>query len=102
MISAPCLTPRCPDMAAYRGRCRTCNQRRERERGGGSPKGWRKIRARILKRDPFCKWEGCSVPSQDVDHIIPRVAGGGDEDSNLRGLCRHHNRRKGARAEVLL
>lgn len=92
VISAPCLS--CPGMAKYRGRCKPCNQQREQR---GSPKGWRKIRARILKRDPVCQWAGCYVPSQEVDHIVPRVLGGGDEDGNLQGLCRHHNRSKQAR-----
>jgi 5-methylcytosine-specific restriction endonuclease McrA len=58
------------------------------------PKGWAKIRARILKRDGHaCTWDTpsgrCMGPATDVDHI-------GDpndhSDTNLRSLCRQHHR----------
>lgn len=32
-----------------------------------------------------------------IDHIIPRSAGGGNEESNLQVLCRTHNLRKGTK-----
>jgi 5-methylcytosine-specific restriction protein A len=62
--------------------------------------GWRKLRAFILQRDPFCRDEsGCTRRSTDVDHIIARRAGGSDEPSNLRGLCHRHHSSKTARVD---
>jgi 5-methylcytosine-specific restriction protein A len=55
---------------------------------------WAALRARILKRDPSCRWPDCQELSVDVDHIVSKRKGGTDADSNLRGLChRHHSHR---------
>lgn len=29
----------------------------------------------------------CGAPATEVDHVIPRDAGGSDEPANLRALC---------------
>lgn len=71
------------------------------------PKGWHRIRARILKRDGrVCQWPLgtggiCGEAATDVDHIVPAALGGGDEDSNLESLCRwHHNQKTGREASA--
>ena len=49
-------------------------------------RGWQETRARIQLRDnSLCRKCGLLwVPSRDaVDHIVPRWAGGTDDDSNL-------------------
>jgi 5-methylcytosine-specific restriction protein A len=58
------------------------------------------MRPRILKRDRnICQLCGVvKLPRfLDVDHIMPRIAGGTDDPSNLRTLCRpcHKARRTG-------
>ena len=47
---------------------------------------WQKIRREVLASEPVCAVCGIR-PSRQVDHILPRVWGGGDERSNLRGIC---------------
>ncbi len=66
----------------------------------GTPKGWRKIRLRILARDNYC----CQICGQTegrlhIDHIIPKRLMGaeGDYDANLRTLCQKCNLAKGGR-----
>ena len=61
----------------------------------------KEFRLSILERDNFCcvfcgKGGQTSQWILEVDHILPRSQGGGDEQSNLRTLCvrchdiRHH------------
>jgi hypothetical protein len=48
------------------------------------PSGWRKIRARILERDPICKI--CGVrPSAFCDHIVAKADD--HSDAGLQGVC---------------
>jgi 5-methylcytosine-specific restriction endonuclease McrA len=42
-----------------------------------------------------CAWPGCRSAWEQVDHIVPRALGGGDEPENLQGLCQAHNAAKG-------
>jgi 5-methylcytosine-specific restriction endonuclease McrA len=35
------------------------------------------------------------------DHIVPKVAGGGNEDDNIQLACPKHNRAKGARLDYV-
>lgn len=72
-------------------------------RSAPRPKGWKRIRERIIARDGgVCQWvmdthtpeHRCGKPGTDVDHIVPVFQGGTDDDSNLRLLCRDHHRRK--------
>jgi 5-methylcytosine-specific restriction endonuclease McrA len=47
------------------------------------------------KGEGACNWPGCDRAWEQVDHIVPRSAGGGDEPENLQGLCQSHNAAKG-------
>ena len=81
-------------------RHRSAGQKSRRGSWGGSTREWRKIRERILKRDPFCqvrlRCDG-SAPSTTVDHIVPKSKGGDDSDGNLRGSCQRCNLARGNR-----
>jgi len=102
-----CTTPGCPGRAARRGPCPACEAKRkagvDARRGSAAQRQytsseWRRTRTRVLARDPVCCVAGCGQPSTDVDHVVPRAAGGSDDDSNLRGLChRHHSAKTAAR-----
>ena len=51
-------------------------------RGSGSTRRWRKLRQRVLERDEWtCAY--CGRPANQVDHIVPRLAGGPDDEANL-------------------
>jgi 5-methylcytosine-specific restriction protein A len=79
-----CSTPGCPNLQPCEKHVRKPWEGSTR---GGSDKGWRKTRARILKRDSFCR--GCGVRESTIcDHIVARAFGGTEDDSNLQGLCR--------------
>jgi hypothetical protein len=62
----------------------------------GSTSQWRRIRSRILQRDQYT-CQQCGAEGTTVDHIIPRVAGGGDDEWNLQCLCTTCNYSKGGR-----
>ena len=62
----------------------------------GSTSQWRKIRQRILNRDGHT-CQACGMDGNSVDHIVPRSAGGGDQDWNLQTLCTSCNSAKGGR-----
>jgi 5-methylcytosine-specific restriction protein A len=99
----PCAEPLCGQLVSS-ARCRKHDLKRRYYATHGRKRitypGWRKLRALILKRDPFCRDpSGCTSPSTDVDHIIPRRAGGSDDPSNLRGLCHRHHSSKTARLD---
>lgn len=59
------------------------------ERGYGA--SWRKLRARILRRDNYlcqpCKRQGKLTGANEVDHIINKERGGTDKDDNLQSIC---------------
>lgn len=73
------------------------------------PKGWHRIRQRILRRDGWvCQWlvaTGglCGEPANQVDHKVGAAQGGDDHsDSNLWALCEwHHNRKTGGEASAV-
>ena len=56
--------------------------------------------AQQLLRHPACEEttaveaRPCGRPATDVDHIVPKVYGGGDDASNLQSLCAGHHRQK--------
>lgn len=54
-------------------------------------------RRRIYERDGYrCVICG-ATEDLTIDHIVPRVAGGGNDETNLQTMCRSCNCRKGAR-----
>ena len=59
---------------------------------------WRKLRKRIMERDnglcQECLRHGIYTPATDVDHIIPKAAGGTDSPNNLQCLCKKCHRIK--------
>jgi 5-methylcytosine-specific restriction endonuclease McrA len=98
VIRTPCLNAGCPHMATKRSRCDFHRAQYDAERRalyGPLGRPWRRKRDAVLKAEPFCR--DCGAPSQEVDHRIPRVLGGGDGRGNLAGTCTRCNRRKGAR-----
>lgn len=61
------------------------------------PPGWRKIRARILERDPICKI--CDVrPSAFCDHIV--AMHDDHSEAGLQGVCGPCHDQKSAREGV--
>lgn len=50
-----------------------------------------------MARSSVCEWPGCGNPSEEADHIIPRIDGGGHTPENGWALCRTHHRIKTAR-----
>jgi 5-methylcytosine-specific restriction protein A len=62
----------------------------------GYGRRWQRLRKMILARDPICRWPGCTMPATDVDHVVPRAAGGDDSEGNLQGLCHEHHSLKTA------
>ncbi len=50
----------------------------------------RALRREVLERDGYvCHW--CGGPAIELDHLIPRQAGGGNEEANLVAACRSCN-----------
>ena len=78
------------------GVCKAPPDNSRRYRPGGVRGGaWRKIRQKVLVREPDCR--ACGQPATVVDHIVPRRAGGGNEMGNLQPMCHAcHNRKTAA------
>lgn len=61
------------------------------------PKGWARIRRRIIRRDGgvctaiYSDGRKCDLPGTDVDHIEP---GDDHTEGNLRLLCTWHHQQK--------
>ena len=59
---------------------------------------FKKQRLKVLARDGrVCQYCGAEDANQ-VDHVVPKVAGGGDELDNLLTSCRECNLRKGKKS----
>ncbi len=46
---------------------------------------WRRLRRVVLSRQPVCP---CGSAATEVDHIVPKDAGGDDSFDNLQALCK--------------
>lgn len=100
-MSRFCLSPGCPEVVD--GKVSYCDRHRPAQqtpwRGSKSEaRGWewRRIRARVLKRDGHrCTEPGCPRVATQVDAIVPSARGGSHVDvDNLRSLCDDHHRNK--------
>lgn len=73
------------------------------------PKGWERIRRRILRRDGHvCQWPlatggRCLEPANQVDHKVNAASGSDDHsDGNLWVLCQwHHDQKTGREASAV-
>lgn len=58
---------------------------------------WSRLRETVMRRDGHrCRIGGpsCLGFALEVDHIIPRIAGGTDAPSNLRAVCKPCHKRR--------
>ncbi len=107
----PCCKPGCAALTRSRY-CETHTREQEhaydKQRGSPSSRGyghkWRMTRARFLRAHPLCvmadeQGKQCLAPATDVDHIVPKRAGGTDEWSNLQPLCHACHSTKTARED---
>lgn len=92
------LATRCDQHRREQHEKRDADQRRGNayHRGYGG-QAWAAKRTRILTRDPLCT-DCRSKPSRHADHVVPKAAGGSDDDANLAGVCHScHSRKTAAR-----
>jgi len=87
-LRRPCPRCRVVLIASPLKFCASCERERDRARGSTTARGlgwsYQAKRRRILERDLYLCWL-CGGPGADsVDHVIPRVQGGTNEDANLR------------------
>lgn len=94
VVPRPCAQPGC-QLLVPKGRCpdhTTENNRRiDRHRGSRHDLGydaeWEETRERIFERD-FQLCQVCRTrAATEVDHVVPKEAGGSDEDDNLQSIC---------------
>jgi len=95
-----CASPGCGETAVRQGRCpahmRAEWRRVERYRGTAKARGydedWKRLRAAVLRVEPFCR--ACTAAgviqlAQEVDHVVPLAEGGARlERANVQPLCR--------------
>lgn len=93
----PCCYPGCGALA----RDRYCDKHNTKANNSGFtfahhggaalPPRWRKIRLAVLERDQYlcqvCAENGDIRQATEVDHIVPREAGGTDDWDNLQSIC---------------
>ena len=60
-----------------------------------APPGWRKTRERVFALYGRQCWR-CGAYASTVDHVTPRVLGGGHDLANLRPACSRCNSSTGA------
>ena len=102
----PCGQPGCPALTDGRycaAHARSEQRRYDRERGSAARRGygarWRKVRRLVLARDLICLAPGCTQAATDVDHVVPKRAGGTDDMDNLQGFCHACHSAKTARED---
>ena len=92
----PCPAPGCPNLQPCPAHARPVDRGERDPRPTAHQRGygatWRRLRAIVLARhpvcaDPFSLHRGAVVLATDVDHIMPKAAGGRDVENNLQALC---------------
>ncbi len=95
-----CHRPGCRGLVRN-GVCSSCGPLRQArqaayddQRGTAAERGydgrWQRLRVAFLSAHPFCsscRQAGRVELATDVHHVIPKRAGGSDEESNLQALC---------------
>ena len=94
----PCRHPGCPELVRVSGMCvshapsRDRDQRRPNSGDRGYTAAWRKIRAQVLRDNPWCVV--CHAQATVVDHIVSLRKGGTHDRENLQPMCHPcHNRK---------
>jgi 5-methylcytosine-specific restriction protein A len=89
----PCHVPTCPALVTARTPCPRhpvlAPWQRQAPRGRGYR--WQRRRAAQLRAQPLCALcylAGRTRYAEEVDHVVPLRAGGGDIDDNLQSICR--------------
>lgn len=59
---------------------------------------WRRLRAAVLAERPLCE-ECLTERATDVDHVVAKAKGGGDDRGNLMALCHSCHSRKTVRCD---
>ncbi|MBB5322325.1 HNH endonuclease [Marinobacter oulmenensis] len=106
-IPTPCRAATCPAVTINRnGYCDAHQDKASgwmnQDRGSSAERGyggrWKRIRARIMRRDKAlcqpCLAEGKVMPAVAVDHIINKAEGGTDADENLQAICKRCHKLK--------
>ena len=91
LAKRPCSHPGCPSIGvcAKHAKPKSSYRPSDMQRGNSAERGygyaWRVQRTKYLRIHRFCVM--CGNPATDVDHIVPRRAGGTDDESNYQALC---------------
>ena len=82
-----CSVPGCPNLSTKDGRCSQHPKPVWEGRRGfeGYGNEWKKLRAQVLREEPYCRQ--CGDKAVTVDHIVPKAFGGTDSRFNLQSLC---------------
>jgi 5-methylcytosine-specific restriction protein A len=92
-LPRPCLEPGCGRLTRSGSRCREHASGWQRRPSAGTYGwAWTKLRAQVLREEPYCRQ--CGAPSTEVDHIVGKARGGTDNRSNLQGICHRCHARK--------
>lgn len=92
----PCLD--CGALTRAGSRCPLHQRQQDRQRGNATQRGydrqWRALTAAAITAQPWCSW--CLHPGSPDnpltgDHVRPKAAGGPNDASNVRVLCRRCN-----------
>lgn len=98
----PRLCPTCRQLVTEQ-RCPRCTREpyaRSKPRTREHPsrvnaRAWRRLRLAVFAEQEFiCAIEHCVELCTQLDHIVSIEEGGGDERSNLQGLCTTHHDEK--------
>ena len=104
----PCAHPGCRNIATTDGRCehhpRPHNWPTQSRHERGYDRHWDVLRQQILDRDRHmcqpCLQDGIYTQAKEVDHKVPKSAGGTDDPDNLQAICRQCHREKSKRERI--